>query len=93
MYDALVGPLGEPPSIDVECIFADPIADIAVLSAVDNQELPEEAERFDELVDAMTVLTVAAACPGNRGRLLSLRVERAGAIGLRADREFFVSHV
>jgi hypothetical protein len=37
-YQALLGPLGEKPTVWTECLFVDPIADIAVLGQPDNQD-------------------------------------------------------
>ena len=50
-YRHLLSPLGDAPSIWAECLFVDPVADLAVLAAPDNQELCEEADAFDRLVD------------------------------------------
>jgi hypothetical protein len=41
-YKALLGPLGQEPTVWAECVFVDPIGDIAVLGAPDGQELPDE---------------------------------------------------
>jgi hypothetical protein len=35
----LLSLLGDEPSVLAECLFADPIADIAVLGSLDDQEL------------------------------------------------------
>lgn len=74
-FKSLLGPLSAKPSIWAECLFADPIADIAVLCSPDNQELPEEAERFDELVEAATALAIAAAGNAKKAQVLSLNAE------------------
>jgi len=73
-YERLLGPLGAEPSVWAMCLFADPMADIAVLGQPDNQALPEEAEGYDRLVEDMATLTVADApaqgfelLPGFRG--------------------------
>jgi hypothetical protein len=60
-YENLLARLGEQPSVWCECVFVDPIADIAVLSAPDNQELAEQAEAYEALVedDAITPFTIA----------------------------------
>jgi hypothetical protein len=42
-YKKLLAPLGKKPSVWCECLFLDPIADIAVLGGPDNQELSEQA--------------------------------------------------
>ena len=41
-YANLAGPLGANPRVWAECVFVDPIADLAVLVAPDDQELPDE---------------------------------------------------
>jgi hypothetical protein len=38
-YEALLGPLGAEPTVWAECLFADPVADIAILDGPDNQAL------------------------------------------------------
>jgi hypothetical protein len=58
-YKKLLAPLGEQPSIWCECLFADPIADIAVLGSPDNQELSEQADTYDTFVDAATPLAIS----------------------------------
>jgi hypothetical protein len=55
-YEALLGALGTKPSVWAECIFVDPVADIAVLSKPDDQACPDQADGYEELVyGAMTV--------------------------------------
>jgi hypothetical protein len=54
---------GEEPSVSCECLFVDPIADIAVLGMPDEQELSEEAEGYEALVEAATPLIIAARPP------------------------------
>jgi hypothetical protein len=39
-------------------VFVDPVIDLAVLSAVDDQEMPDEAEAYDRLVDALGALRI-----------------------------------
>ena len=60
-FPELVGPLGEKPQISVECVFVDLIGDIAVLGVPDDQVFPDEADAFNELVDAVTPFAVAEA--------------------------------
>jgi len=43
------------------CLFADSIADIAVLGQPDNQALSDETDAYDEQVEDMTTLAVADA--------------------------------
>ena len=58
-YPKLLAPLGEQPTVWCECLFVDPIADIAVLGSPDYETLSEEAEAYVALVEAATSLTVA----------------------------------
>jgi hypothetical protein len=61
VYEALLGPLGQEPTVWAECVFADPIADLAVLSAPDGQKLYEQADAFKELVTIRPALKIANA--------------------------------
>jgi hypothetical protein len=54
-YRALLGPVDEEPTVWAECLFVDPVGDIAVLGEPDNQELPDEAEAYQALVDAAII--------------------------------------
>lgn len=47
-----LGPLGGKRNVAGECVFVDPIADLAVFGEPDNQELVEEAEAFCDLIDS-----------------------------------------
>src|SRR5262245_24344612 len=49
-YKALLGPLGQRRSVCAECLFADPIADLAVLGSP--QGFFEEARKYEALVEA-----------------------------------------
>ncbi len=71
-YAQLLGPLGNEPSVWAECLFADPIGDIAVLGEPDGQELSDECEAYDELVKACEPIPVTDAKESGRARLLSL---------------------
>ena len=52
------------------CLFADPIADIAVLGQPDNQELSDEADAYDALMDSMATLSITDA-PAQGTKLLT----------------------
>jgi hypothetical protein len=69
-YKDLLAPLGAEPTIWAECLFVDPIADIAVLGQPNNQALSDQADAYDALVEVATPLRIAA--PGTEGWLLSL---------------------
>jgi hypothetical protein len=58
----LLGPLGRrKPRVWAECLFADPVADIAVLGPPDSQDLNDEAAAYEELIDAAAPLEIGAA--------------------------------
>jgi Trypsin-like peptidase domain len=58
-------------SVWAECLFVDPIADIAILGCPDDQLLEEEADAYDELTDNAAVLRIGDVRSG-RGWVLSL---------------------
>ena len=65
-YPKLLGPLGAEPAVWCEYLFVNPVADIAVLSNPDDQELYDEARAYDELVDSVKPLAITDA-PKMRG--------------------------
>lgn len=71
-YVDLVGALGSRPSTWAECLFVDPISDLAVLGSPDNQALVKEAAKYAALADACTALTIVNAPPDGSGWALSL---------------------
>jgi hypothetical protein len=71
-YGSLLAPLGKKAAISVECMFADPIADIAVLGPPDNQELSKEADACEAFVESAAPIAIADAPEKGRGWLLSL---------------------
>ena len=70
-YKNLLGPLGGKPRVGAECLFADPVGDIAVLGPPDNQELCAETLPYYELVESEAVTPLSIAEPGKEGWLLS----------------------
>lgn len=67
-YAELLGPLGGKPAVWAECLFVNPIADIALLGSPDNQALSEEADAYEELVASATPLAIADAPKMGRER-------------------------
>jgi hypothetical protein len=71
-YGNLLGRLNDPEgSVWAECLFADPVADIAVLGNPDGQELGDEADAYYGLIDNVPALRIGEAQSGP-GRVLSL---------------------
>jgi hypothetical protein len=56
LEERLIGPLGGEQTVWAECLFVDPVADLAVLGSPDRQELWEEAVAYDALVEAAVPL-------------------------------------
>jgi hypothetical protein len=58
-YKNLLGPLGRKRrTIWAECIFVDPVADVAILGSPDNQELWQQATAYEMLMEAATPLSL-----------------------------------
>jgi hypothetical protein len=58
-YHKLLGPIGSAPTISAECLFVDPVVDIAVLGEPDGQlYLEGEDEAFRAFVEATPALQV-----------------------------------
>jgi trypsin-like peptidase len=58
-YPKLLGKVGGRRSVCAECIFLDPVADIAVLASPDDQELAAKADEYNELTKAATLSRVS----------------------------------
>jgi hypothetical protein len=48
-YKGLLGQLGEEPTVWAECLFVDPISDLAVLGPPDGQALSDETTAYEAL--------------------------------------------
>jgi hypothetical protein len=72
LYANLLGPIGAEPTVWAECLFFNPIADIAVLGAPDAQNLWDEAEAYEALVKSVTPFSIADAPEQGQVWLLSL---------------------
>jgi hypothetical protein len=59
-YPNLLGPIGGQPSVAAECVFVDPIADVAVLDVPDGQVLYDESEAYESFVEARPALHIGA---------------------------------
>jgi len=71
-YENLLGTLDQAKTgVWTECLFVDPIADIAVLGCPEDQELGDEADAYYELTDNSPLLRIGNARSG-RGWVLSL---------------------
>jgi hypothetical protein len=59
-YVPLLGLRHAESSVAAQCVFVDPIADVAVLSAPDSQGLPEQFFAYEALVESVTPLPIAS---------------------------------
>jgi hypothetical protein len=75
-YAGLIGPIGETPSIASECIFVDPIADIAVLDAPDGEGMPQDNEAYESLVNGRSTLPIGGISTRRQAWLLALSGDR-----------------
>jgi hypothetical protein len=71
-YQALLAPLGGEPAVWTECLFVDPIADIAILGPPDNQDLSDYYDAYVNLVDSAELLEISKPKQKCRALLLSL---------------------
>lgn len=64
-YERLLAPLGEGLSVWAECLFFDPVADVAVLGEPDSQVLGDEWDDYHALVADRRPFSLAAPSTGN----------------------------
>jgi hypothetical protein len=71
-FKKLLGPLGSVPSIRAECVFVDPVSDLAVLGRPDSQAFGEKVIlAWDDFIEDIEPLEVDTDQP-TRGWMLSL---------------------
>src|ERR1700738_867778 len=71
-YAALLAPLGDRPTVWAECLFADPIGDVAVLGWPDDQELSDEAAKYEALMETTAPFAINDAPTECQAQLLAL---------------------
>jgi hypothetical protein len=57
-YQKLLAPLRKKPSIWAECLFANPVGDIAILGSADSQDLAEQAVAYNALVESAAPIPI-----------------------------------
>jgi hypothetical protein len=57
-YANLLGPLGKTPNLWAECVFVDPVADLAVLRGPDGQVLCDECEAYETFMDDQATVQI-----------------------------------
>jgi hypothetical protein len=73
-YRTLLGPLGRKRTVWAECLFADPVGDIAVLGSPDDQERSKEAKAYQELVNGAEPVLMRPCQGEEEGWLFALDV-------------------
>ena len=69
----LLGPLDDSePTIWAECLFADPVGDVAVLGCPDDQVFIDEADAFEAWIDHAPALQIGEAENGSPAWMLTL---------------------
>ena len=71
-YRSILGPLGGEPTVFAECLFVDPIADLAVLCSPDDQTRFAEAIAYDNLTKAGGVLGIGTVTEPSQAWLFAL---------------------
>lgn len=69
VYTARIGAFGQRPDVSAECLFANPLADLAILGAPDDERGLEEIERYYELVTGASSIGISEI-PANASALL-----------------------
>src|SRR5262249_2691872 len=67
IYTSLLAPLSGAPKLSAECLFADPISDIAVLGRPENT-----FEQYESFMDSLKPFSVGRARPQESASVLSL---------------------
>jgi hypothetical protein len=78
MYERLLGPVGEPPSVSAECLFVDPIEDVALLVEHvehDDQVRSPEADAYTSLIRERCSVQIGAMTTAGPVWLLALNGE------------------
>jgi hypothetical protein len=65
--------LHEEPTIAAECLFVDPVSDLAVLGPPDDQDLWDAAAAYEEFIATTEAIDIAHAQKRETGWLLSLK--------------------
>ena len=78
VYRKMLGPLGSAPTVACECLFVNPVDDVAVLGVPDTQSFSDEVDAYRALLEYATPFRITEAPEKGRGFLLSLEGEWFG---------------
>jgi len=65
-YPKLIGPRNAEPSVTASCVFADPVADLAILGPPNNQELSDEYEHYEAFTAHLAPFNIDVPPPDSR---------------------------
>ena len=71
-YQKLLAPIDDEPVVWTECLFVDPIGDIAILGPPDDQELSDEWDRYNSMLEPLDAFVIGDAPEETAAWLLSL---------------------
>jgi hypothetical protein len=92
-YRNLIGPLGGKRHVSAECVFLDPIADIAVFGTPDTQGRYEEAQAYEELTGKAAFKIGRLNLPRQRLRAAGMTPFAGEARMLSLDGEWFACQI
>jgi hypothetical protein len=90
-YLRFIGPRDAEPTIAAECLFADPVADIAVLGPPDNQAFGDECDQYEAFTAALPPFDIAVPPPPSRLRVLPLN--KTAPPGFEPSKVAFSAHL
>src|SRR5436190_6324417 len=71
VYRNMLGPLDSAPTVACDCLFVNPVDDVAVLGVPDTQTFSAEADAYSALLENATPVRITAAPEKGRGFPLS----------------------
>ena len=71
-FENLLSEIGGQPGVWAECLFVDPISDLAVLGPPDNQALSRQAQAYEQLTELLSPMPIADAKSSQRAWLRDL---------------------
>ena len=78
VYRKMLGPLDSATTVGCECLFVNPVDDVAVLGVPDTQTFSDEADAYSALLENATPFRITEAPLQSHGFLLSLEGEWFG---------------
>jgi hypothetical protein len=81
----LLAPLGEQQAVMAECLFVDPVNDIAILGAPDGQTFSNEDEAYSDLLEAAGILVIGDLVGATERSSTNLTISREPAFILDLD--------